>query len=73
MTNYARFELPELYDLLAAYTVRYTEMLSEGATRRAEFEICKEMIEEFQAEIETRQMKENAGSGYIDGYMPAIA
>jgi hypothetical protein len=73
MTNYTSLELPDLYDLLAVYTVRYTEMLSKGTTRPAELEIFREMIEEFQVEIETRQMKENAGSGYIDGYMPAIA
>lgn len=47
-------ELPDLYDLLAQQTNRYMKMLSDGATR-LEFNQCREIIIDIQAEIQSRK------------------
>jgi hypothetical protein len=74
MSDYNNLELSDLYDLLAACTVKYTKMLSIGATNQEEFNSCKEMIDKLQILIESRQLNDDFEPDiYLDGLTPAIA
>ena len=74
MPDYNSLELSDLYDQLAAHTVKYTKMLAIGATNQVEFVHTKELIDEIQLEIEKRNLREDTQSdGYVDGLTPAIA
>jgi len=57
MTNI--FEVMEqsvLFDKLADYTLKYTQLLTEGGFQQ-DVDNCKLMIEELQVEIEKRKSK----------------
>ena len=74
MLNFSFLELPDLYDLLAVNTLKYTKMLSVGATNQVDFVSCKELIEKLQAAIESRQSDgDSEVEGYIDGLTPSLA
>jgi len=46
-------ELPDLYEMLTTYTIKYTRMMTEG-TRNTEFIKHKEFILKLQSEINSR-------------------
>lgn len=74
MQDLNKLELPEIYDLLAAHTVKYTKMLATGMVSKEEFSSTKEMIEKLQLEIEFRNLNDSTGAdGYLEGLTPAIA
>ena len=74
MQDLNRLEQSEIYDLLAAHTLKYTKMLLTGMVSKEEFSHTKEMIEKIQLEIEFRNLKdESVADGYPEGLTPAIA
>ena len=74
MLNFNFLELHDLYDLLAVNTLKYTKMLSVGATNQEDFISCKDLIEKLQAAIESRQSDEvSEVEGYMDGLTPSLA
>jgi hypothetical protein len=74
MPDFNFLDLADLYDLLAVNTLKYTKMLSVGATNQIDFVSCKELIEKLQAAIESRQSDDDSAvEGYIDGLTPSLA
>jgi hypothetical protein len=74
MPDYSCLELSDLYDLLAAYTVKYTKMLSAGAMNQEDSNSCKYLIDKLQILIESRKLNEDSKfEGYMGGISPAIA
>ncbi len=57
MSNKTDIELSLLLDMLASHTNEYLRMFKEGAPS-AEFNKCKEMIEQLTSEIESRKQAE---------------
>ena len=74
MPDFRTFNLPELYDLLAVYTKIYTRMLSLNISPSEQFLYTKGIVEELQAEIQSRiENMENESNGAVDDLIPAIA
>ena len=74
MPDYSCLELSDLYDLLAAYTVKYTKMLSAGAINQEDSNSCKYLIDKLQELIESRRSNEDSEpKGYMSGILPSIA
>ena len=74
MQDLKELEHSEIYDLLAAHTMKYTKMLLTGMASIEEFSHTKEMIEKLQLEIEFRNLKDESGAdGYPEGLTPSIA
>jgi hypothetical protein len=74
MPDFSCLELTDLYDLLAAITLKYTKMLSVGATNEEGFISCKDLIEQLQKTIESRQLDNHSKvEGYMDGLTPSLA
>jgi hypothetical protein len=74
MPDFNFLDLADLYDLLAVNTLKYTKMLSVGATNQIDFVSCKELIEKLQAAIESRQSDDDSAvEGCIDGLTPSLA
>jgi hypothetical protein len=74
MLDFSFLELPDLFDLLAVNTLKYTKMLSVGATNQEDFISCKDLIEKLQGAIESRQSDDDSEvEGYMDGLTPSLA
>jgi len=54
MHNLTHIRLSDLLDMLSEHTSHYMKMLSEGATK-SEFNECRQMIIDIQAEIYRRE------------------
>ena len=58
MSEFSGLDLPEVYDLLAAYTATYTRLLPSNYWPSPEFLYNREIIERLQKEIQTRTIKD---------------
>ncbi len=58
MTEFSSLDLPEVYDLLAAYTASYTKLLPSNYWPSPEFLYNREIIERLQKEIQIRTIKD---------------
>ena len=58
MTEFSGLDLPEVYDLLAAYTANYTRLLPSNYWPSPEFLYNREIIERLQKEIQIRTIKD---------------
>ena len=56
MSAFKDFDLPQLYDMIASQTTKYTHMLSSGEVNE-EFDKCRETILQLQSEIEARKTR----------------
>ena len=57
MSEFSSLKLPEVYDLLAAYTANYTKLLPQNYWPTPEFLYNREIIERLQQEIQIRSKK----------------
>ena len=55
MYLHRKLESPELMDLLAIHTNRFTQIMIHGETYVGEYKVCKRTIELIQDEIFSRQ------------------
>jgi len=58
MSEFSSLELPEVFDLLVAYTANYTRLLPLNYWPSPEFLHNREIIERLQKEIQTRTQKD---------------
>ena len=58
MSEYSSLELPEVYDLLAKYTAKYTKLLPLNYWPSPDFLYNREIIERLQEEIQIRTIKD---------------
>jgi hypothetical protein len=71
MSEFSSLELPEVYDLLASYTAKYTKLLPSNYWPSREFLHNREIIERLQKEIQTRIMKAEIDTeGYVEPPTP---
>ena len=74
MPDFSCLDLTDLYDLLAVITLKYTKMLSVGATNQEGFFSCKDLIEQLQKAIESRQSdNDSVAERNMDGLTPSLA
>lgn len=59
MLDLRSLDTPVLVDMLAAYTLTFSKMKSDGWSDITEFESCKQTIEVLQQEISFRQTAQN--------------
>jgi hypothetical protein len=71
MSEFSSLKLPEVYDLLAAYTANYTKLLPLNYWPSPEFLYNREIIERLQEEIQIRSnMAEIEPEGSVEPPMP---
>jgi hypothetical protein len=71
MSEFSSLKLPEVYDLLAAYTANYTKLLPLNYWPSPEFLYNREIIERLQEEIQIRSnMAEIEPEGSVEPLTP---
>ena len=71
MSEFSSLKLPEVYDLLAAYTANYTKLLPLNYWPSPEFLYNREIIERLQKEIQIRSnMAEIEPEGSVEPTTP---